>query len=1067
MDANDAGTRHSEHCTLILTEGDSAKSLVVGGLSVAGRDRYGVFPLRGKLLNVREASASQVAANAEIQNIKQILGLQHGKVYENAKALRYGHLMIMTDQDHDGSHIKVWGGGGGGGGGEMKNKERSTKNLTSLPPVSPLHPQGLIMNFFHHFYPSLLKVPGFLLEFVTPIVKCAKGAQEVAFFTLPEYEAWRHSKSGAPGWRVKYYKGLGTSTEKEAKAYFSRIDHHRKSFVWAGHGDGAALELAFSKRHADARKTWLAEADPTAFLDHAASEITYHDFVHKELVLFSRADLERSIPSMVDGLKPGQRKILFCAFKRNLVHDVKVAQLSGYVAEHSAYHHGETSLQGTIVGLAQDFVGSNNVNLLVPSGQFGTRLMGGRDAASARYIYTRLSPITRSLFHPADDALLTYNNEEGQSIEPQWYIPLIPTVLVNGAEGIGTGWSTSVPNHDPRALVAATRALLAGEEPPKLTPWWRGFTGGVEEVAATKGASGQAFAITGRATVTPSPDGASPPSIDVTELPVRRWTQDYKEFLEGMVKPADGSPAVLADYREHHTDATVHFALAPASATAASDLASNLTAKLKLSTRVPTSNMVLFDAEGRIKRYASADAILRDFFTLRLDFYARRRAALIAAAEGDAVRATNKARFIAAVVSGGLVVGGRPKADVEAALETGGYAKLPKDARRAAVAAAAAAAAAAAPGDEGTVSDDDDDAASPATVASYDYLLTLPISSLTLEKVGALSAAAAAADAEVARLRSTTARAMYAADLDALDAALAERDEVAAEDAARLARQQARAATINAKAAAKAKAPKKKKQAWSDSEEEEVDDWSSEEEEVVPKKAVPRPRAPGKRGATASASASVVSVSAAPSAAAAPSAVAAPASPTASTAAAPPPLPPPPPPPPADGGSLLDRLAGRLGSLSVDAATLASLSPGGKQAAAVAAPAPVTAAAPAQPAKKAAAAPPARRKPQPKKAARPPSSDDDDASAGDASDWSDAPSQPAAKKAPRVPVAATQPTQSAAVSEEGAPAASGRAPRRAAAAAAAKVAKAVAVSSDEEEESEASEPSDDESDFSE
>ena len=142
MDANDAGGRHSEDCTLILTEGDSAKSLVVGGLSVAGRDRFGVFPLRGKLLNVRDASAAAVAGNAEIQNIKQILGLQHGKVYENAKALRYGHLMIMTDQDHDGSHIK-----------------------------------GLIMNFFHHFYPSLLKVPGFLLEFITPIVKATKGTR--------------------------------------------------------------------------------------------------------------------------------------------------------------------------------------------------------------------------------------------------------------------------------------------------------------------------------------------------------------------------------------------------------------------------------------------------------------------------------------------------------------------------------------------------------------------------------------------------------------------------------------------------------------------------------------------------------------------------------------------------------------------------------------------------------------------------------------------------------------------------------------------------------------------------
>lgn len=197
-DANDAGGRNSQQCTLILTEGDSAKSLAISGLSVVGRDRYGVFPLRGKLLNVREASAAQITANAEIQNIKQILGLQHGKNYTDTKSLRYGHLMIMTDQDHDGSHIK-----------------------------------GLIMNYFHTFYPSLLKIPGFLVEFITPIIKVTKGKESIAFFTMPEYENWKET-CNTRGWKVKYYKGLGTSTSAEAKDYFSKIDSHRKQFCWSG-----------------------------------------------------------------------------------------------------------------------------------------------------------------------------------------------------------------------------------------------------------------------------------------------------------------------------------------------------------------------------------------------------------------------------------------------------------------------------------------------------------------------------------------------------------------------------------------------------------------------------------------------------------------------------------------------------------------------------------------------------------------------------------------------------------------------------------------------------------------
>ena len=122
-------------------------------------------------------------------------------------------------------------------------------------------------------------------------------------------------------------------------------------------------------------------------------------------------DLEqRSIPSLVDGMKPGQRKILFACFKRKLKAEIKVAQLAGYVAEHSAYHHGEQSLAMTIVNMAQDFVGSNNINVLMPSGQFGTRLQGGADAASPRYIFTYLSPLTRTLFDESDDAILKYDS---------------------------------------------------------------------------------------------------------------------------------------------------------------------------------------------------------------------------------------------------------------------------------------------------------------------------------------------------------------------------------------------------------------------------------------------------------------------------------------------------------------------------------------------------------------------------------------------------------------------------------------------------------------------------------
>ena len=170
-DANWAGTYRSEACTLILTEGDSAKSLAIAGLSVVGRDTYGVFPLRGKLLNVRDASTASIANNAEIAALKQIIGLQTGKTYADAKSLRYGHVMVMTDADTDGSHIS-----------------------------------GLVVNFFHACFPSLLEIPGFFRSFITPVVRARKGDRTVSFYSLPELEEWKSSQRDHSTWTMKYYK---------------------------------------------------------------------------------------------------------------------------------------------------------------------------------------------------------------------------------------------------------------------------------------------------------------------------------------------------------------------------------------------------------------------------------------------------------------------------------------------------------------------------------------------------------------------------------------------------------------------------------------------------------------------------------------------------------------------------------------------------------------------------------------------------------------------------------------------------------------------------------------------
>ncbi|KAK4379698.1 hypothetical protein RND71_001560 [Anisodus tanguticus] len=720
-DANDAGGRNSDKCTLILTEGDSAKALAMAGISVVGRDHYGVFPLRGKLLNVREASHKQVSENKEIEAIKKILGLQTGKEYDSVKSLRYGHLMIMTDQDHDGSHIK-----------------------------------GLLINFIHTFWPSLLKVPSFLVEFITPIVKAThKSGRILSFYTMPEYESWRKSLgASSSGWSIKYYKGLGTSTSKEGKEYFQDLQKHRKDFIWADNQDGESIELAFSKKKIEARKNWLRQFEPGTHLDQKEKYISYTEFVNKELILFSMADLQRSIPSMLDGLKPGQRKILFCAFKRNFIKEAKVSQFSGYVSEHSAYHHGEQSLSSTIIGMAQDYVGSNNVNLLQPNGQFGTRNMGGKDHASSRYIYTRLSPIARFLFPKDDDTVLDYLNEDGQSIEPTWYVPIIPMVLVNGSEGIGTGWSSYVPNYNPRDLVANVRCLLNDELMEPMDPWYKGFKGKIEKTATKE--AGATYTVTGII------EEVNETTLRISELPVRRWTEDYKQFLESMTVSTDKTKdAFIKEVRAYGDENSVCFEVIMSEENLLLAQQEGLLKKFKLTTTISTSNMHLFDSRGKIKKYDTPEEILEEFY----------HRSLLEILELELLRIENKVKFILGVVKGEIIVNNRKRADLLIELKNKGFTPFPKKKAVEAVIA-------------DTTDDPEDSEESPeesnrgVRASDYDYLLSMAIGTLTLEKIQELCAERDKLNGEVEDMRNATPKVLWMKDLDVLDKQLDEQDKI-------------------------------------------------------------------------------------------------------------------------------------------------------------------------------------------------------------------------------------------------------------------------------------------------
>lgn len=639
-DANKAGTKYSNECILILTEGDSAKSLAMAGIEIVGRDNYGVFPLKGKLLNVREASSSSILKNDEIQNLMKIIGLNTTKQYEDVKSLRYGSIMIMTDQDHDGSHIK-----------------------------------GLIINFIHFFWPSLIRLNGFLKEFITPIIKVTStnGKTQHSFYTIPEYKNWVESlpQGTLKNWKIKYYKGLGTSTDKEAQEYFNDIERNRIFFEYEDQVDEQAIDLAFNKKKTEDRKIWLANYNPESdFQESNYSKITYRDFINKEFILFSMSDNLRSIPSICDGLKPSERKILFSCFKRKLKDEIKVAQLVGYVSEHSAYHHGEASLAGTIVAMAQNYVGSNNINLLLPLGQFGTRNQGGKDHASPRYIFTNLNKVTRNLFNPNDDSLMNYIVEEGQKIEPNYYLPIIPMILVNGAEGIGTGWSTNIPCFNPREIVTNLKNRITKGSFFEMKPWYKNYSG---EIIKSEKQDKISYTISGVW------EWINDRTVKITEIPIKMWTRNFKENLEklmgistdkkskekektkkGKKKDDDDDDEekeklkpIISDFKEYHTNNKVHFEVTFLEdyADTYRDNQEKFIKKLKLQSSMTLTNMVLFNSEGKLCRYNAVNDIMEEFYRIRLTYYSKRKEYLIKNLKRELEILENKVRFILAVTS--------------------------------------------------------------------------------------------------------------------------------------------------------------------------------------------------------------------------------------------------------------------------------------------------------------------------------------------------------------------------------------------------------------------------------
>jgi len=722
-DAEWAGTRKSKMCKLILTEGDSAKALAMSGRAVVGNQKYGIFPLKGKLLNVRGATPKELLNNEEIINLKKILGLKHGKIYVNSgkeakegqddktekeesknkicdvSELRYGGIISLCDQDVDGYHIK-----------------------------------GLLINFFEYFWPSLLKIDGFITCLSTPIVKATKGKDAKIFYNLTDYTQWKETPA-SNNYHIKYYKGLGTSTREEGKEYFTDLENKLIHYLWRpeinqtdnneiadqdsdepligeiDHPCHQAIMLAFDKKKADDRKSWLMNYNKNEILTPDIKQVPYNDFVNKELIHFSNEDIKRSIPSMIDGLKPSQRKILYGTILRKLFtknSEIKVAQLTGFISDKTCYHHGEQSLNMAIINMAQRFVGSNNINILMPSGQYGTRLTG-KDAASPRYIFTYLNPIVRLLFREEDDPILNYLDDDGTPVEPEYYIPILPMILINGAEGIGTGFSTQVLPYNPLDLIDNIKCMMEDKPLKELKPYFHGFKGKISQDDKTYSIKGNYELVSN--------------DIIITELPVGIWTSPYKEYLNDLEEKKE-----ILKFVNNNTDEDIHFKITLDGKKSDEWKEKELIQKFKLVKKISITNMHLYDKDDKIKKYHNVNDILKEFYQIRLDAYTTRKNYYLDKYKQELDALKYKMKFIEDVLEDRIVINRKKREEIIAQLVKKKYPNMGDD--------------------------------------KYDYLLTMPIHSFTYEKIEELKEKIANKESEMITLDSKSEKQIWLEELE-------------------------------------------------------------------------------------------------------------------------------------------------------------------------------------------------------------------------------------------------------------------------------------------------------------
>ena len=702
--ANESGGKNSLECTLAICEGLSAKAFAISGLDSqllgkSGRDWLGILPIRGKLLNVRTSAPKTIAANKEITAIIQALGLRYGIDYtldENFSTLKYGRLLILTDADTDGKHIG-----------------------------------GLLINLIHKMFPSLLERPTpFILDMMTPIARfVTKDGKTHVFYDLNQAdEFYRNNVSNIKKDGKKYYKGLGSNNEDEVPEVFGK---RVVSYIYDAQATDSICK-AFDKKLADDRKEWLGNYDPNKHtpIDENTLEKDISLFFDEEFITYSIDSCVRAIPSVVDGWKQSHRKIAYAAFLKNITKAIKVSQFAGYVAENTNYHHGEQNLHDTIIKMAQSFIGSNNIPLFDRDGQFGSRDEMGKDAADARYIFVLLDQLARTIFKKEDDILLKRVIDDGDMVEPEYYVPIIPTLLINGSEGIGTGWSSNIPSYNPLDIVNCIRAWIDSDMDsmspskdedvtvsvfPQIKPWYRGFKGTIE-----KDTDKNRYISTGVC----SRSETKKDQAIVTEIPIGMSIQDFKEKLETL-----RDDKTIKDFRNLSGANFPYFIIEEFT-----DKLKCTAENLKLQTYISVNNMIAFDEQNKIKKYDCVDDILNDFCYVRLKYYTLRKARMIKDIEKKIRIMKGKKRFITEILDKSLEINDREEDEIFKDLEARGYEKENAD-------------------------DEEED-------KPYLYLLNMNFRSLTKKKMIELQDSIQKLEDELAQLSSSSDKKLWLDDLD-------------------------------------------------------------------------------------------------------------------------------------------------------------------------------------------------------------------------------------------------------------------------------------------------------------